>query len=838
MRSLVILTLLQAFLVPAMNISKCCPESHFLDTKTKECHLERSNVIGSRLIIKIISKDPNNSLSESEQSVNYTKIPLKPIKQCDKSLRNNSPLIIHSFSLINGPDKTRVLNKVGYPQLFDQFCLDLSSDTRTPVVQTCLPCTTDKPCINYCCPAGQVTNGRGDCVEGELGSYHWNTGINHTPVNLKLNCLKPFEYPTFKLTDTGEMEVDEKLRDPSEYCITHGDKTTTLLLCSEEDGMDLKHIFKMILMILSLVSILVLIIVHISIEEIRKQHFTKLKISFYACILLSFLSIIITTLHDFKNSFSVCVFWALLIQYSSLAIFFWLTCMSLDIWLTFNKLENPLQNPARREARLKRRLRSFFIFAFGSPLLITLVTLILQLSYEQEDAPYTHPGIGNMSCFFQEDLPLFLYFHMILLILLSINFVFYLIMVFKFTCGVWRDSHFEKTQMRNCRVLTELVFLMGINWLSESVTFFVSWLAGKHWDFPLLVFLSSINWSIGIFMLLLFFSKKVSRKMIKNLIDGTADNLDSHRTVSTQDSNRDEGYELSASNDQLIESAILGTSNLAVKAAQTLNIWGYKDNNGPAKWDEWFPISSSGTRQSPIDIIENSCVQESGLTPLHFNYKTEICQTIENDGNTWKVTEDSNLSSVCGGPLECEYRLVQYHGHWGSKPGQGSEHQVNGALYDGELHLVHYNRKYGSLGQALDWPDGLAVVAVLLKIGKHHEEFSKLCMILNHVQRKGLQRDISLLNLSPINFLPQNQSYFTYPGSLTTPPLTECVTWLVFKEPVEISHQQMNAMRSLNLSKPEEEEDKILNNYRPTKPLGDRKVKFYKVDGQILNQQA
>ena len=175
-------------------------------------------------------------------------------------------------------------------------------------------------------------------------------------------------------------------------------------------------------------------------------------------------------------------------------------------------------------------------------------------------------------------------------------------------------------------------------------------------------------------------------------------------------------------------------------------------------------------------------------------------------------------------PPSSEYRLVQYQAHWGSCAGEGSEHMVNGEQYDAELHLVHYNTKYGSMAQALGWPDGLAIVAVLLKIGRRHQEFSKLCIILNHVQRKGLQRDISALNLSPDKFLPGNKSYFTYPGSLTTPPLSECVTWLVFRQPVEISRQQINAMRLLNTSRPEEEEDRIMNNCRPLQALGGRRV--------------
>ena len=265
-------------------------------------------------------------------------------------------------------------------------------------------------------------------------------------------------------------------------------------------------------------------------------------------------------------------------------------------------------------------------------------------------------------------------------------------------------------------------------------------------------------------MFIICFSKKVNRDLLKNLINEKAEEFDSQRTVSSQVSNQEEGYELTSSNDQLIESAIKSTSNLAFKAAHSLTMWGYKDHNGPTKWDEWFPISSNGTRQSPIDIKESECIHELKLCPLQFDYKSNTSQTIENDGNTWKVTDNSNLSSLTGGPLDSEYRLVQYHAHWGSQAGQGSEHKVNGDKYDGEMHLVHYNTKYGSMGQALDWPDGLAVMAVLLKIGKHHEEFSKLCVILNHVERKGLQKDISLLNLSPENFLPQNKSYFTYPG--------------------------------------------------------------------------
>ena len=73
----------------------------------------------------------------------------------------------------------------------------------------------------------------------------------------------------------------------------------------------------------------------------------------------------------------------------------------------------------------------------------------------------------------------------------------------------------------------------------------------------------------------------------------------------------------------------------------------------------------------------------------------------ENDGNGWKVMTDPQLSSLSGGSLSSEYRLVQYQAHWGSCAGEGSEHMVNGEQYDAELHLVHYNTNYGSMAQAV-----------------------------------------------------------------------------------------------------------------------------------------
>ena len=141
------------------------------------------------------------------------------------------------------------------------------------------------------------------------------------------------------------------------------------------------------------------------------------------------------------------------------------------------------------------------------------------------------------------------------------------------------------------------------------------------------------------------------------------------------------------------------------------------------------------------------------------------------------------------------------HAHWGEREGVGSEHTVDGAPYDAELHIVHFNTKYGTAADAFDKEDGLAVLGIFINVGKEHAEFEKLCKLFGDIEHPF---DVAQLEeeLDPTNFLPSNQSYFTYPGSLTTPPLYESVTWLVFQQHVEMSQKQVRKQINLNSNHP------------------------------------
>ncbi|XP_048461669.1 carbonic anhydrase 5B, mitochondrial-like isoform X2 [Rhincodon typus] len=215
-------------------------------------------------------------------------------------------------------------------------------------------------------------------------------------------------------------------------------------------------------------------------------------------------------------------------------------------------------------------------------------------------------------------------------------------------------------------------------------------------------------------------------------------------------------------------------------------------NINTAKWQNPVTVSS-GTRQSPIDINTADCVYDPQLKPLKISYDPNNCLRLRNNGYYFQVEfEDSRDSSVIsGGPLKNQYRLKQFHFHWGSKSEQGSEHTVNNQVYPAEL-------------------------------GKKHYQLQKLIDALPAVKHKGSA--IDFLNFDPACMIPSCSDYWTYPGSLTSPPLTECVTWVIMKDPIEISPEQLAAFRSLFYTSIGEKQKNMVDNYRPVQPLLKRTV--------------
>ncbi|XP_054160533.1 carbonic anhydrase 2-like [Oppia nitens] len=267
--------------------------------------------------------------------------------------------------------------------------------------------------------------------------------------------------------------------------------------------------------------------------------------------------------------------------------------------------------------------------------------------------------------------------------------------------------------------------------------------------------------------------------------------------------------------------------------------WGYCDHNGPQVWPQKFPIADSGRRQSPIDIETDKCLvvrEQPGQNELTILYPTVFPElTVQNSGYGWKVDIPEQLakqSVLSGGPLAHTYQMAQFHCHWGKHCGVGSEHTVNGKSYAAELHFVHWNTgQFDNPLDAMMSTNGLAVLGVFLDIGEQsNDELDKLLEHITLVRYKGEKCDIAH-NVDITKLLPENKSYWTYTGSLTTPPLSESVTWIVFSNPILCTEDQISRFRDMCFVTRDNSltaalGGQLVENHRHTQPLYDRTVTF------------
>lgn len=252
--------------------------------------------------------------------------------------------------------------------------------------------------------------------------------------------------------------------------------------------------------------------------------------------------------------------------------------------------------------------------------------------------------------------------------------------------------------------------------------------------------------------------------------------------------------------------------------------WGYGPNNGPDTWVEGYPVAN-GARQSPINIVPKDAAYDSSLKQLKLQYDPSDAKGILNNGHSFQVdfVDDTDSSTLSGGPISGVYRLRQFHCHWGSSDDCGSEHTVNGISFPCELHLVHWNTKYPSFGEAASQPDGLAVVGVFLRIGAANPNLQKILDCFSSIKNKGKQSSFGSFDAQTL--LPPSLEYWTYEGSLTTPPLLESVQWIVLKQGITVSPAQMEMFRGLQFCAEGEGQNDMVDNFRPPQPLKGRKLR-------------
>lgn len=201
--------------------------------------------------------------------------------------------------------------------------------------------------------------------------------------------------------------------------------------------------------------------------------------------------------------------------------------------------------------------------------------------------------------------------------------------------------------------------------------------------------------------------------------------------------------------------------------------WAYGGEGAPEHWGELKPdfrLCSIGTRQSPIDIRDGIRVD---LEPIKFDYRPSGFAVLDN-GHTVQVNvEPGNTLEVMGR----RYELLQFHFH------RPSEERINGRQFDMSAHLVHR-----------DAEGRMAVLAVLLERGRDQPLVQTVWNNLPLEKMEALKAQ-GLLDLGQL--LPEDRGYHTYMGSMTTPPCSEGVLWMVMRQPVQLSGQQIEVFARL-----------------------------------------
>ncbi len=221
--------------------------------------------------------------------------------------------------------------------------------------------------------------------------------------------------------------------------------------------------------------------------------------------------------------------------------------------------------------------------------------------------------------------------------------------------------------------------------------------------------------------------------------------------------------------------------------------WSYEGNNGPQAWGQLKPdfnLCASGKRQSPINI-EDSATLQGPAEPIMFAYAPSGASVL-NNGHTIQIDVAGDNRIVVRGT---EFKLLQFHFH------HPSEERVNYQSFAMVAHLVHRSAE----GQ-------LAVVAVLLDPGAANPLVNKVWTYMPLEANDRVRMPQGLLELNEL--LPKDQRYYQFMGSLTTPPCSEGVLWMVLKQPVTVSREQLRLFTQL-----------FPNNARPVQQVNGRAIR-------------